>query len=119
MSSLAGSYQGMQAKLDTKEVDITYLGFEGLVDYKFIDNKSVSMNAGIGLGFLIPASKSSNTIDTSKIFMSQTVIGSISLDWKLRGHHFIPIELNYALYPANNTTSANQIFLKIGYGSGF
>ncbi|MNK19502.1 hypothetical protein D3C87_377240 [compost metagenome] len=116
--SLAVKGNATSGSCTSCEVNIGYLGFDALIRYAFYE-KSYRVWAGGGLGFLLALSKSSNIIDTGKISTNQTILGAFGVDIPLSGGKFIPIELNYALYPSNNTTSANQIILRAGYGFSF
>lgn len=100
-------------------VDISYLGLEALVRYAFVKKANWQFNAGAGLGFLFPITKSSNIVNTSKITTNQTLLISMGLDWKLGKNSFMPIQLDYALFPDNSTSSANQMILRLGYGKSF
>lgn len=101
------------------KVNISYLGLEALVRYSFISSQTMDFWAGGGLGFLFAMSKESNILDASKISSNQTVVGSLGLDYRLSRNSFVPVQLDYAYYPDNNTSSANQIILRAGYGFGF
>lgn len=116
--SLVASGTASSGTCTTCEVNIGYLGFDALVRYSFYE-KSYRVWAGAGLGFLLAMSKSSNIIDTSKVSTNQTILGAFGVDVPLSGGNFIPVELNYAMYPSNNTTSANQIIIRAGYGFAF
>ncbi|WP_413942967.1 hypothetical protein [Bdellovibrio sp. HCB-162] len=114
-SSAAASCSGSS---DCK-VELSYLGLEALVRYSFIRSQSMDVWAGAGLGFLFAIGKSSNVLDTSKVSTNQTIVGSLGLDYRLKGNNFIPVQLDYAMFPDNNTSSANQIILRAGYGFNF
>lgn len=100
------------------EANIGYLGLDALIRYN-LTTGSTKVWAGAGLGFLFAMSKSSNALDTSKISINQTVLGSVGMDFGLSGGSFVPIELGYVYFPNTNTSSANQMVLKIGYGFSF
>lgn len=101
------------------KVDIGYLGVEALVRYSFVNNNTMEFWGGAGLGFLFAMSKSSNILATNKISTNQTIVGSLGLDYKLNRSTFIPVQLDYALYPENSTSSATQIILRAGWGRSF
>lgn len=101
------------------EVDIGYLGMEGLARYSFWRSPSMEIWVGGGLGFLFAMSKSSNLLDTSKITTNQTIVGALGLDYRLSKDTFVPVQFDYAVYPDNNTSSATQMILRIGYGMSF
>lgn len=100
-------------------VDISYLGVEALVRYSYLRNAKFDAWVGGGLGFLFALSKSSNVLNTSKISTNQTFVGSLGLDYHLNKKNFIPVQLDYAMYPDNNTSAANQIILRAGWGINF
>lgn len=100
-------------------VDISYLGLEALLRYSFIQSKQWEVWAGGGLGFLFAMSKSSSILDTSKISTNQTIVGSVGLDYHLGRNNYIPLQLDYTMFPDNNTSSANQIIFRFGYGFNF
>lgn len=101
------------------KVDIGYLGVEALVRYSFINSSSMEFWGGAGLGFLFAMNKTSNILNTSKISTNQTIVGALGLDYKLSRSTFIPLQLDYALYPENSTSSATQIILRAGWGRSF
>lgn len=101
------------------KVEVSYLGLEALIRYSFVSNSNIDMWAGAGLGFLFAIGKSSNVLDTGKITTNQTIVGTLGLDYQVNRNNFIPIQLDYALFPDNSTSSANQIILRAGYGFNF
>ena len=101
------------------DVKLAYLGMTALVRYSFIRTQSIEMNAGLGLGFLFAMSKDSNVLDTGKVTTNQTIIGSLGLDYHLSRDTFIPLQFDYAMFPNNSASSANQMQLRAGYGWSF
>lgn len=120
---IVGGLETLNVKGDTStgshKVDISYLGGEALVQYSFLRRQSMDVWAGAGLGFLFAMSKSSDILDESKITTNQTIVGSLGVDYKLKGRAFIPIQFDYAIFPDNSSTSANQMILRVGYGMSF
>lgn len=120
---VVGGLETLNVKGDTPagshKVDISYLGAEALVQYTFLRRESMDVWAGAGLGFLFAMSKSSDILDESKITTNQTIVGSLGVDYKLSGRAFIPIQFDYAIFPDNSSTSANQMILRFGYGWSF
>lgn len=117
--SASGSSSTVTCSGSDCTVDISYLGIEALVRYSYLRNKSVDAWVGGGLGFLFAIGKSSNVLDTSKISTNQTIVGSLGLDYHLNKKNYIPVQLDYAMFPDNNTSSANQIILRAGWGFQF
>ena len=120
---IVGGFETLNVKGDTsigsRKVDISYLGGEALVQYTFMRRESIDLWAGAGLGFLFAMSKSSDILEESKITTNQTIVGSLGIDYKLKGRAFIPIQFDYAIFPDNSSTSANQMILRFGYGWTF
>ncbi|KHD87731.1 MAG: hypothetical protein OM95_12935 [Bdellovibrio sp. ArHS] len=126
---ILGGYESLQASGTSSSasctgstncsVEIGYLGVEALVRYSFIKTKTLEFNAAAGLGFLFAMNKSSNVLDTSKISTNQTIVVSVGLDYHLSRNNFVPIQLDYAMFPDNNTSSAKQMILRAGYGFNF
>lgn len=125
---LLGSYESLVTKGTSPvvtcsgaecRVNITYLGLEALARYAYFRSTTFDAWVGGGLGVLFAMGKSSNVLNTSKISASQTFVGSLGLDYKLNSSHFIPVQLDYAMYPDNNTSSAKQIILRAGWGLNF
>ncbi|UYL07564.1 hypothetical protein B9G69_010960 [Bdellovibrio sp. SKB1291214] len=99
--------------------DIGYLGMNALIRYSFYRTTSLEFSAGGGLGFLFAMQKSSNVLDTAKITTNQTIVGSLGVDWHLDKRTYVPIQLDYAMFPDNNTSSASQMMIRAGYGWAF
>ena len=99
--------------------DLSYLGLGALIRYSFYRTQTMEFSVGGGLGFLFAMNKSSNILDTSKITTNQTVVGSLGLDYHLSRKNYIPVQLDYALFPDNNTSSATQLAIRAGYGWSF
>lgn len=120
---VVGGLETLNAKgsssIGDKKVDISYLGAEALVQYTFLRRQSMDVWAGAGLGFLFAVNKSSDILEESKITTNQTIVGSLGVDYKLKGRSFIPFQFDYAFYPDNSSTSANQMIFRLGYGMSF
>ncbi|MDG0816057.1 hypothetical protein [Bdellovibrio svalbardensis] len=100
-------------------VDLSYLGVNALIRYSFHKSKTWDIWGGGGLGFLFAIGKSSNVLDTSKVTTNQTIIGSLGADYSLSKDNFIPFQFDYAMFPNNSTSSANQMIFSAGYGWAF
>lgn len=101
------------------KVNISYLGIETVMRYSFVRNQTMDVWVGAGLGFLFAVGKDSNILDTTKISTNQTIVGSLGLDYKLSRTSFVPVQFDYAMFPDNAASSANQMILRIGYGMSF
>lgn len=101
------------------KLEISYMGLEALVQYSIIKNSTLNLWVGAGMGFLFASSKSSNVVDTSKISSNQTFLASLGSDWNISNTLFIPLQMDYVLFPDNNTSSASQMIVRLGIGSRF
>jgi hypothetical protein len=99
--------------------DISYLGFDGLVMYSFYKKNQMTFWGGGGLGFLLPFAKSSNVIDTSKLGLGQKILLDVGMNYYLDAKRFVPVQLEYVIFPNNSVVSSSQIILRAGYGLVF
>jgi hypothetical protein len=113
-TTTGGNCQGS----DNCSTEISYLGFDGLVKYSFFTSKITYWMAG-GLGFSYAMSKTSNILDVSKISINQKILADLGLNWYLSRKSYIPIQLEYAMFPSNNVVSSSQMVVRLGYGQTF
>lgn len=99
-------------------VDLSYLGLDGLVKYSFFRSRITYWLAG-GLGFAYPIGKSSNVLDVSKISVNQKILVDSGLNWYLNRKSYMPVQLEYAMFPNNSVVTSSQIFVRLGYGRTF
>lgn len=116
--SASGSPPNVNIACNPCKTDIGYIGFQGLIKYNFMMRDSFDLWAGGGLGFLLAMSKNSNIMDVNKISTNQTIIGVIGMDWRLQ-KAFIPVHLEYAIFPDASGSAASQMILRAGYGWEF
>lgn len=96
---------------DTK---ITYLSFYGLGKYYFTQNH-YRFWGGVGGGFLIAASKSSNALNESNIGTNQVLNLALGADIQMNRKNYIPVSLEYVYFPPSDTVKATAIVLKAGW----
>jgi hypothetical protein len=114
-------YQGFTASGSSKcgtgtsacNVSISYLSFDFLGRYIFTDG-SIRPWLGGGFSMLFPAAKSSTALESSSITTSSTLVLAGGADWSINKEMYIPISLEYAMFPKSSTTSANWIALRAG-----
>lgn len=94
-------------------VNIMYLSFYGTAKYIFINGK-VKIWGGGGLGYLFAASKSSNILKTDGL-STYVIVPSLGIDIPV-GSGFIPITVDYALYPDSADVKANSTSVRAGWG---
>ncbi len=97
-------------------VNIMYLSFYGAAKYIFVNGKMKIWGAA-GLGYLFAASKSSNILKTDGL-STYVIVPSLGIDIPLGGG-FIPIAVDYALYPDSADVKASTTNIRAGWGWNF
>lgn len=96
-------------------VKIGYLSFFGNLKYNFTLSKTRFFVIA-GTGFLYAVSKSSTALKASDISLTQVFTGGLGLDYKLNNKSFIPISIEYGLFPPSEDVKASSIILRVGFG---
>jgi hypothetical protein len=99
-------------------VSISYLSMYGGAKYNFY-NHGMRVWAGASYGFLWALSKSSSVLKTADISSNQLYVFSLGLDYPLKNMAYIPLTVDYGLFPTSATVKANIIFLRAGWGKSF
>jgi hypothetical protein len=101
------------------EVSFTYLSGEGHIRYNFMRGKTRAY-ASAGAAFLIAASKSSSVsnLDTSTSTNQMLLFGG-GADFSLGRGNFVPVSLEYAMFPGSSSVKATSLFIRGGYGWRF
>ena len=93
---------------------ISYLSAYGLGKYYFTKSK-YRMWAGVGGGFLIAMSKSSNALNENNIATNQVANAAVGVDIQWNRKTYIPVTLEYTYFPPTLTVKATSIVLKAGW----
>lgn len=72
---------------------------------------------GAGLGYLLAASKSSNALKNVSSFQVMSLAGGLDIQRSRR--EYIPISLEYTMYPPSETVKAASISIRAGWGWNF
>ena len=99
-------------------VNITYLSAYGGVKYNFYRQK-INLWAGGYYGFLFALSKASSVFKTADISSNQLWVFSGGLDYPLSKKTFIPVSLDYGIFPSSATVKSNIIYIRAGWGTLF
>jgi hypothetical protein len=97
-------------------VSINYLALEGGAHYNFLTG---STRAWIGLGysFLIAMSTSTTIPNLSTSGgTNQMILFGLGADFGLKKGAFIPLVLEYGMFPGSSDVKATSYFLRSGYG---
>lgn len=96
-------------------VKINYLSFYGNLKYNFtLSNLRFFVMAGTG--FMYAISKSSTALKASDITLTQLFTVGGGMDYKLNSKSFIPVSIEYGLFPPSEDVKASSIILRLGYG---
>ena len=97
------------------DVKVIYLAGDLLARYMFTEN----FWAGAGAALMFPVTKSSSAITSSSI--SSTLIYELAtgFDLPLGSGAYVPLQLEYDLFPTSNTVSASMLTLRAGYARSF
>lgn len=106
-------------KSTTCSVAFNYLAFEGSAQYNFLTGKTRAW-AGLGYSFLLGMSKSNNIPNLSTdSSTNQMVLISGGADFWLGPSRFIPVVVEYGMFPGSSNVTANAIYVRGGYGMTF
>ena len=95
--------------------NITYFSGYGLGKYNLMKGPT-SAWVGAGLGFLYALSKSSTVLDSSLITSTYTITFSGGVDFNMGASHYLPVVLDYSLFPSSASVTASFIALRVGWG---
>jgi hypothetical protein len=99
---------------------IWYFSFDFLGRYVFADpGKKFRPWAGAGVEMLFPLSKKATALNTGTITTTSVMIVTGGLDWQLSPKYYIPISLEYGLFPSSSEVKANWIGVRAGFAVPF
>ena len=103
----------------TCTVGFNYLAFEGSAHYNFLSGPTRAW-VGLGYSFLVAASKSNNipNLDTSSS-TNQLILISAGVDFPVGKSSFIPVVVEYGMFPGSSNVTATAIYARVGYGFSF
>jgi outer membrane protein W len=116
----SAGYQGFTVAGDnscsgsTCNVDIAYIGINFIGRYLFTDT-SFRPWLGGGFSILFPATKASTALDSGSITNSSVIILTGGADWSLTKETYIPISVEYGMFPKSNSVEASWIAVRAGY----
>jgi hypothetical protein len=103
----------------TCTVAFNYLAFEGSAHYNFLTGKTKAW-LGLGYSFLLAASKQNNIPNlSSDSSTNQMLLAGAGADIGLSGGSFIPVVVEYGIFPGSSNVNASAINLRTGYGFHF
>lgn len=98
-------------------IDITYLtaDFWG----RLVFGSNHRWWAGAGFDLLFPLSKSSTALDESSITNTSILGVGGGVDFILKSGAYIPVQIEYGMYPESDQVKASAIMIRAGYATRF
>lgn len=96
------------------DAKINYLSIYALGKWYFLSGQYRSW-LGAGGGFMLALSKSSTALNESQISTNQVMTAALGLDVQLNRQSYIPVSLEYNMYPDSSTVKASVIVIKAGW----
>ncbi|MBC7370297.1 MAG: hypothetical protein H7326_01960 [Bdellovibrionaceae bacterium] len=113
--NVAGSIATADCTLTTNcSVTLTYMSLYGYGRF----NVTTSGNKwwiGGGYGYLYAMSKASTVLRSDQISANQIFVLSTGIDFRLSPKTYIPVTLEYGLFPASDSVKATIMYLRFGY----
>lgn len=98
----------------TCDAKINYLSVYGLGKWYFMQGQYRSWVGG-GAGFLLAVSKSATALNESQISTNQVLTAALGLDWQMSRKNYVPISIEYNMFPDSSTVKATMIVIKAGW----
>jgi len=95
-------------------VKIQYASLYGYGRWNFMQGDYKSW-LGAGVGYLYPTSKTSTVFDPNELGANQVFTVALGTDIRTGNKNYIPISVEYNLYPTTATVKANIITVRLGY----
>lgn len=96
------------------ETSITYISGDLLFRYNFAPG-TWNPFAAAGLGIYFPMSKKTNILDETKIASTTIFLLGGGINWSI-GNFYVPLSVEYGLFPPSNQVTTNFIALRGGIG---
>lgn len=96
------------------DAKINYLSLYALGKWYPLQSKYRAWIGG-GMGYLLALSKSSTALNEAQISTNQVFTIALGSDIQMSRKNYIPVSLEYNLFPASSTVKANMIVVKAGW----
>lgn len=100
----------------TCNVKLTYLSFYGYGVWNYYNAAKMRAWLGLGGGYLYAASKSSTVLNQSALTANQIFVFAAGTDIRMTPKMYIPISVEYGMFPPSSTVKASIIYLRAGLG---
>ncbi|MBX7231013.1 MAG: outer membrane beta-barrel protein [Bdellovibrionales bacterium] len=99
-------------------VDIYYLPFDFWGRYQFTTSYFRPW-VGVGFSLLFPVTKDATAIQKSSITNTSLFSVGFGFDWFIAPNIFIPVQVDYSIFPKSETVEASSINMTAGLGLPF
>ncbi|WP_413613294.1 hypothetical protein [Bdellovibrio sp. HCB-110] len=96
------------------DAKINYLSLYGLIKWYPLQGKYRGWLGG-GMGYMLALSKSSTALNESQISTNQVFTFAIGSDIQMSRKNYIPVSIEYNMFPASDTVKASMILIKGGW----
>ena len=96
-------------------VKLTYLSLYGYGRFNILTGGTKWWIGG-GYGYLYAMSKASTVLKSDQITANQIFVVSTGLDFRMSPTTYIPVSVEYGMYPTSDSVKANIMYLRVGYG---
>ena len=108
------SDNGLCSNSPTCDVKLNYLSFYGYGRWNFIQGKFKTW-LGAGYGYLYAIGKESTVLKSDQISANQIFVGALGMDIRMSPKSYIPVSLEYGMFPSSDSVKANIMYLRAGY----
>lgn len=113
--NVAGTAADAGCTLSTQcDAKINYLSTYALLKWYPLQGKYRGW-IGAGAGYMFALSKSSTALNESQISTNQVYTAAVGSDIQMDRNNYLPLSLEYNLFPPSATVKANMIIVKIGW----
>ena len=111
-SSIAGCANFTSHQCDA---DINYVTTRAAIRTIF-EKRTYNLWAELGFSLKYPLSSTSTALEQDKITLIHTFDIGVGSDLYLNKKNFVPLSLQYSLFPPSNNVTSSSLYFKLGYG---
>ncbi len=100
------------------EIEISYLTLDLWGRY-LISQGTFRPWVGLGFNLLFPSSKVSTAIEEKSITSTSVIAPGLGFDWFIKNNMYIPVQLEYGMFPSSDTVKANYMAVRFGIAINF
>ena len=113
--NVAGSITTADCSLTTNcSVNLTYLSMYGYGRWNLTQGNYKTWIGG-GFGYLYAMGKASTFLKADQISANQIFMFSAGMDIRLSAKTYVPVSLEYGMFPSSDSVKASIIYLRAGY----